>query len=328
VNPFRYARAANAAEAVKAVRGEPGASFIAGGTNLLDLMKDAVETPAVLVDINALPLRAISRQGNTISIGALARMSDLARDAAVRASLPMLTQALEQSASPQLRNMASIGGNLMQRTRCPYFRDTATACNKRVPGSGCSCLNGVNRMQAVLGTSDRCIAAHASDLAVALTALDAVVHVTGPSRARAIPIANFYRLPGEHPEIETVLVQGELITAVTIPIVPVAFRSTYLKVRDREAYAFALASAAVGLEVTGGKVVDARVALGGVGTVPWRARRAEGALIGARPGEDTFKRAAELALHGAQAHTQNAFKIPLAKHTVVRALQSLMEARA
>jgi xanthine dehydrogenase YagS FAD-binding subunit len=323
VNPFVYRRASSQSDALAALRGTPNAKFLAGGTNLLDLMKDAVETPSMLVDINGLPLRTIERRGNALYIGALARMNDVAGDSTVLATLPMVASALTQSASPQLRNMASIGGNLMQRTRCPYFRDPATRCNKRRSGTGCGAMQGVNRMQAVLGTSDQCIATHASDLAVALVALDAVVHVSGTSRNRDIAIGDFYRLPGETPQIETALNEDELITGVSIPIPAFTQRSIYLKVRDRKAYDFPLVSVAAALDLTGNKIRQARVALGGVATIPWRSRRAEGALIGETPSDDTFKRAAELALDGAQGYGQNDFKILLSKRAIVRALRTV-----
>jgi xanthine dehydrogenase YagS FAD-binding subunit len=325
VNPFVFMRVPSENDALSALRSNPGAKFVAGGTNLLDLMKDAVETPPMLVDINAIPLRSIERRGNTVYIGALARMSDVAANDQVRSAFPVVASALEQSASPQLRNMASIGGNLMQRTRCPYFRDTATRCNKRRPGSGCGAIQGVNRMQAVLGTSGQCIATHASDLAVALVALDAVVHVSGSRGTRDVAIGDFYQLPGDTPQVETALGPDELITAISIPVVAFAQRSLYLKVRDRREYDFPLVSTAVALDLSGGKIRHARIALGGVATIPWRSRRAEGALVGEPANDDTFKRAAGLAMDGARGYGQNDFKIPLAKRAIVRALRDVSQ---
>jgi xanthine dehydrogenase YagS FAD-binding subunit len=321
MNPFAFARADSVASALTAVHRTPHAQFIAGGTNILDLMKDDVEHPPILIDINALPLRAIEQRGDELFIGALARMSDIAAHPLVRSAFPMIAIALEESASPQLRNMASIGGNVLQRTRCPYFRDTATPCNKRSPGSGCGAIGGVNRMQAVLGTSDRCIATHASDVAVAFTAVDAVVHIAHGSGTRTVPLTEFYREPGTTPQIENVLAPGELIVGIAIPALAYGAHSTYVKARDRAQYEFALASAAVALDVQGGTIRAARIALGGVATVPWRARQAEALLAGAPATRASYERAAEAALHGAHGRGQNDFKIPLAKRVVVRALE-------
>jgi xanthine dehydrogenase YagS FAD-binding subunit len=321
VTPFVYTRAESVAGALGALARSSGGRFIAGGTNILDLMKDGVEQPSLLVDINALPLARVYRDGDRLHIGALARMSDVAIDAAVLAAFPALATALEESASPQLRNMASIGGNVMQRTRCPYFRDLATACNKRVPGSGCGAIGGVNRNQAVLGTSEHCIAAHASDLAVALMAFDATVHVEGRSGERDVALSEFYRLPGAEPELETTLATGEIIAGISLPLTPGWLRSAYVKVRDRAQFEFALTSAAVALDVEAGSIVRARIALGGVGTIPWRSPAAEASLAGRPATPATFARAAEVALHGARGYGQNDFKIPLAKRTLVRALE-------
>jgi xanthine dehydrogenase YagS FAD-binding subunit len=321
VNPFEYTKVQSPSAALTALAHDRRARLVAGGTNILDLMKIAVEEPQLLVDINALPLRAIERRGDRLYIGALARLSDVAANADVRTAFPMVAIALAQTASPQLRNMASMGGNLMQRTRCPYFRDVATRCNKRVPGSGCSCIGGDNRRQAVLGTSEHCIAAHASDLAVALTALDALIHVTGVYGNRDLPIAEFYRLPGDTPELETALAPGELITGLSLPPLAFAARSTYVKVRDRAQYEFALASAAVAVDLAAGEIRQARVALGGVATIPWRSSQAERALAGAPATRATFERAAEAALAGARGYGQNDFKILLARRTLVRALE-------
>jgi xanthine dehydrogenase YagS FAD-binding subunit len=297
--------------------------FGAGGTTILDLMKIGVETPPLLVDINALPLGEISVDDGTARIGALARLSDVAEHPQIRGRLPIVALALEESASPQLRNMATIGGNLLQRTRCAYFRDVAAPCNKRSPGSGCGALHGANRGEAVLGTSPHCIATHPSDLAVALAALDTTIHVTGVHGDREIAFADFYRLPGETPEIENALDRGELIAGISVAIPSRAARGTYLKVRDRAQFEFALASAAVMMEFddSGTTIARARIALGGVGTVPWRAYDAEATLAGARADRESFKRAAEAALNGAQGQGENNFKIPLAKRTVIRALE-------
>ncbi|MEJ7811488.1 MAG: xanthine dehydrogenase family protein subunit M [Gemmatimonadaceae bacterium] len=322
---FDYTVATDADAAVRA-GAAPATRFVAGGTTLIDLMKLGVETPEHVVDINALAdrdpaLGAVSElPGGGLRLGALARMSDVAWDARVREQFPMVSQSLLQAASGQLRNMASMGGNILQRTRCPYFRDTATPCNKREPGSGCSAIRGINRGHAILGTSEMCIATHPSDLAVALVALGATVRTRNAGAGRTIPFAQFHLLPGAHPERETVLRPGELVTAIDIPALPAARRSLYLKVRDRASYAFALASAAVALDVQGGTVRDARVALGGVATKPWRSREAERALIGKPATAATFRAAAAVALRGAVPRKQNAFKIELAKRTLVRAL--------
>jgi xanthine dehydrogenase YagS FAD-binding subunit len=310
----------------------PSTHYIAGGTTLIDLMKLDVERPAHLVDINALGNADASLSQVTelpdggIRLGALARMSDVAWDDRLRDRFPMVSQSLLQAASGQLRNMASMGGNVLQRTRCPYFRDTATPCNKREPGSGCSALRGFNRSQAILGTSEHCIATHPSDLAVALIALDAVVRVRGGGRGieRAIPFSELHVLPGVHPERETTLRYGELITAIDIPALGYAKRSLYLKVRDRASYAFALASAAVALDLDGNSIRGARVAMGGIGTKPWRMHDAERALVGKPATQATFAAAAESGLRGAVPHKHNAFKVGLAKQTLVRALTQVL----
>jgi xanthine dehydrogenase YagS FAD-binding subunit len=313
----------------------PSTHYIAGGTTLIDLMKLDVENPTHLVDINALgrsdaSLAQVSDlPDGGVRLGALARMSDVAWEPRVRDRFPMLSQSLLLAASGQLRNMASMGGNILQRTRCPYFRDTATPCNKREPGSGCSALHGLNRGNAILGTSEQCIATHPSDLAVALIALDAVVRVRGAGPngrggERTIPFAEFHVLPGAHPDRETTLRHGELITAIDVPALPYAKRSLYLKVRDRASYAFALASAAVALDLDGTTVRAARVALGGVGTKPWRSHEAERVLAGQPATPATFAAAADAALRGAVTHEHNAFKVPLAKKTLVRALTQVM----
>lgn len=331
---FDYTLASSVDDALGA-GSAPATRYVAGGTNLIDLMKLDVETPTHLVDINALDRENASLAqvtelpGGGLRLGALARMSDVAWNPRVRELFPVVSQSLLLAASGQLRNMATMGGNILQRTRCPYFRDTATPCNKREPGSGCSALHGFNRTHAVLGASEHCIATHPSDLAVALIALDAVVRVRGSSRGahggeRAIPIADFHVLPGAHPERETTLRHGELITAIDIPPLPFAKRSLYLKVRDRASFAFALASAAVALDLDGSKIRGARIALGGVGTKPWRSHQAEHSLVGKTATPETFAKAADAALHDAVALKHNAFKVGLARRTLVRALTQVM----
>jgi CO/xanthine dehydrogenase FAD-binding subunit len=319
VRPFEYVRAADVAGAVTAAA-DPAAAFLAGGTTQVDLMKDGVFAPAVLVDITRLPLRGVTATDSELRVGALTTMEELAADPVVADRLPMVRESLLLAASPQLRNMATIGGNLLQRTRCRYYRDLSCACNKREPGSGCDAMTGHHRMHAILGTSEQCIAVHASDLAVALVALNAVVHVQGAGGERAIPLPAFYRPPGETPDVENVLGHGELITSVTVPLLPEGTRSGYLKVRDRASYEFALTAAAVAMEVAEGAVLEARVALGGLATVPWRAWQAEEVLKGAPATLGTYAVAAEAALDGATPHPGNAFKTELGKRTVVRAL--------
>lgn len=323
MNPFDFARPSEAGAAIKA-GSRDGTRFIAGGTNLVDLMKAGVEVATHVVDINALPLASIVAEPGGIRIGALARMSDVAVNALIKERVPVISQALLLSASPQIRNMASIGGNLMQRTRCPYFRELLFApCNKRTPGSGCAALGGDNRMHAVLGTSEACIATHPSDLAVALAAMDAVITVRGPSGNRTISATEFHLLPGRTPDIQHDLKQGELITSVFIPDAAHARHSAYLKVRDRASFEFALASTAVGLEVVNGTIHAARIAFGGIATKPWRARYAEAALTGQRPSQDVFRAAAEAEMKAAKGHGANDYKIELAKRTLVRALSDL-----
>jgi len=323
MRPFAYARTGSAAAAIAMVANDPGARYLAGGTNILDLMKETVETPEVLVDINALPYAEIVEQPTFVRIGALARMSDTADHPALKRSVPAVSEALLLSASPQLRNAASIGGNLMQRTRCPYFRDVATACNKRKPGLGCAAIAGVNRQHAILGASEACICVHPSDFAVALLTTDALVRAHGPQGDRVIPIAEFHTLPGHTPNVETVLERGELIYAVDIPRSPLAARSRYLKVRDRASYEFALVSVAAALEIRNGKIADARLGLGGVAPVPWRARDAERSLIAAAPSRSAFERAAEIAVRDARGYGYNDFKIALVKATIVKNLTAL-----
>jgi xanthine dehydrogenase YagS FAD-binding subunit len=320
VKPFSYVRPGDARAAIEA-GGADGASFLAGGTTLIDLMRLEVMAPSALVDLGPLPLTAIERHGDGIRIGAMARNSDVATHALIVERYPLLAQALLAGASQQVRNMATVGGNLLQRTRCPYFRDPAVPCNKRAPGSGCSALDGYTRSHAILGTSASCIATHPSDMCVALAALDAVVHTRRGGAERAIPIGEFHTLPGDHPEVENVLEQGELITHVELPASPFAAHARYVKVRDRAAFAFALASAAVGLDVADGRIRAARVALGGVATRPWRSVEAEQALIGQPPNRASFERAAGVALVDPKPRRDNAFKVALARRTIVRALE-------
>ena len=304
--------------------------FIAGGTTLVDLMKLDVETPRQVVDINRLALAQVTKNSDgSLRIGALVRNSDLAHHPEVLRSYPVLSQALLSGASGQLRNMATTSGNLLQRTRCTYFRDTGNPqCNKRQPGSGCAAIGGNNRINAVLGTSEHCIATHPSDMAVAMSALDARVHVEGPKGARDIPINEFYRLPGTTPNIENVLQPGDLITYVTLPALPAGTRSHYLKLRDRASYEFALASAAVVVTMSGDRIRKAQIAMGGVGTRPWRAEEAERMLTGKPAQETHFHAAAEAAVRGAKPYRDNGFKIELAKRCVVRALGTATTAQA
>lgn len=288
---------------------------------MLDLMKLNIETPKQIVDINNLQLYKIEEmQNGAIRIGALVKNSDLAYHPTIVKNYPVLSEALLSGASPQLRNMASVSGNLMQRTRCPYFYNTDFACNKRVPGSGCAAVNGFNRNNAVLGTSDKCIATHPSDMCVAMAALGAIINVQSAKGTRSIPFSEFHLLPGETPHIEHALKKGELITSVEIPALSFSSRSHYLKVRDRASYEFALASAAVALDIEGGTIKGARIALGGVGTKPWRSVAAEQALIGKPANPESYRKAAEVALAEAKPYKHNAFKIELAKRTLVRAL--------
>ncbi|HVV83578.1 MAG TPA: xanthine dehydrogenase family protein subunit M [Kofleriaceae bacterium] len=319
MRPFTYVRADDEQAALTAGAGA-GAAFLGGGTTLVDLMRLDVMQPSALVDVGRLPRATIEAAGQGVRIGAMARNSDVANHPLVAERYPVLAEAILAGASPQVRNMATVGGNLLQRTRCPYFRDVGTACNKRQPGSGCAALDGYTRSHAILGTSDHCIATHPSDMCVALVALDAVVHVRGPRGERAIPIGDFHTLPGDHPEVESVLAHGELVTDVELPASPFAARSRYVKLRDRAAFAFALASAAAALELKAGLIASARLALGGVATRPWRARSAEDALVGQPPTPATFARAAEAALAGATPRRDNKFKVELAKRAIVRAL--------
>ena len=321
MNNFGYSRAHDVADAVRQIAADPAAKFIAGGTNLIDLMKENVARPSRLIDITHLPLDKIeeTREGG-LHIGALVPNSDVAYHPLIEARYPLLGSAILAGASPQLRNMASTGGNLLQRTRCFYFYDTTTPCNKRAPGSGCSAIDGLNRMHAILGTSEHCIATHPSDMCVALAALEARVLVTGTAGERSIAFADFHRLPGDSPEIDSTLRPDEIITAIELPPKGFAANYTYLKIRDRLSYAFALVSVAVGLEIAGGTIKEARLALGGVAHKPWRDRDVEAQLRGAPPTSETFRRAAETMLRDARGFGHNHFKIELARRSVMRAL--------
>lgn len=323
MNPFTYERVNDQAGAIAALAGDASAAFLAGGTTLVDLMRLHVMTPARLVDINALPLAEIESGPTGLRIGSMARMSDVAAHPAVVRAYPVIAEALLAGATPHLRNMATIGGNLMQRTRCAYFRGEGWDCNKRMPGSGCAAIAGEHRTHAILGTSESCFATHPSDLAVALLVLDAVVHVSGTDGARSIPLCDFHLLPGVTPEIETALTHGELITGVEIPASEVAANSRYIKVRDRASYEFALVSAAAAMRLDGGGIVECRLALGGVGTKPWRVPEAEEAARGRPATKETFEMIASMVLRGSRPRTQNAFKIELARRTIVRVLTSL-----
>ncbi|MGC7095309.1 FAD binding domain-containing protein [Amycolatopsis lurida] len=318
--PFAYSKAASVQEAVAA--GQRGGRFIAGGTTLVDLMRETVERPDTVVDIGGLPLREITPTGNGgLRLGALVRMSEAAADEKVREAFPVIAEALELSASAQLRNMATLGGNIVQRTRCTYFRDVTAACNKRVPGSGCAALGGVNRGHAILGGSDLCVATHPSDAAVAFAALDASVHLLGAEGERQVAFADFLLPPGSTPDREQALRPGELITAIEIPAHPKPLRSGYLKVRDRQSYEFALISAAVALHVERGVIRVAKVAAGGVGTVPWKLPAVEQRLVGQRPSPRLWESAAALAADGAKPLSHNGFKVELLKRTVERQLR-------
>lgn len=320
MNRFAYTRAGSVAEAVQALAGDPAARIIAGGTNLVDLMKYNVERPDRLIDITRLPLAAIEEHEGGLRIGALVPNSTVAYDARVTARYPLLASAILAGASPQLRNAASTGGNLLQRTRCYYFYDEGTPCNKRVPGSGCPAIAGVNRIHAILGTSDHCIATHPSDMCVALAALDATVRVEGPNGPRAIPFAEFHRLPGDEPQRDTTLAHGEIVLSVDLPDRDFSRHYTYLKLRDRLSYAFALVSVAAALEMDGETIRTARLALGGVAHKPWRNAQAERSLEGRTAGRETFRAAADLILAEAKPYAHNGFKIELARRAIVRGL--------
>ncbi|HEX4384415.1 MAG TPA: xanthine dehydrogenase family protein subunit M [Myxococcales bacterium] len=321
MRPFAYERAASVETAVKA-RGQ----FIAGGTNLLDLMKADVQTPGRLVDITRLPLKQIAeRPDGGLRLGALLTNAATARDERIRSRYPLLAKAILAGASPQLRNLATNGGNLLQRTRCYYFYDTATPCNKRLAGSGCGALHGLNRIHAILGASEQCVAVHPSDMCVALAALNATVNVEGPGGERAIPFADFHRLPGETPQLDNNLQEHELITSIDLPPDDFSAHSSYIKTRDRNSYAFALVSAAAALQLANGKIVQARLALGGVAHKPWRDLDVEHGLKGKAPSREKFREAADAILKDAKPLQHNSFKLELAKRVIVRALENAAE---
>ncbi len=330
MRPFKYTRVNAVPAAVKFARANSNATFLAGGTNILDLMKEDVAQPDELIDISTLKLaqiRPISDGVNKggVSLGALAKNAETANHELIRMKYPLLTQAILAGASAQIRNMATNGGNLMQRTRCSYFYDVALPCNKRVPGSGCGAMDGSNRMHAIFGWSEKCIAVYPSDMAVALAAMDAVVLVQNTEGSqRRIPFADFHRLPGEMPEKDNTLLPGELIVGIDLPPNGFASHSYYLKVRDRASYAFALVSVAAGLELNGGKIADARLAMGGVAHKPWRALRAEKMLAGKEPTEDNFKAAAESEMEMAKSLAGNKFKVELGKRAIVLALNTAL----
>jgi xanthine dehydrogenase YagS FAD-binding subunit len=324
LRPLSYARVTDADSAIAIVREHPDGAFLAGGTTEVDLVRQNVLEPGLLVDINDLPLNRVEDlPDGGLRIGALARMSDVAQAVSVVERFPAISQALLLGASAQLRNMASMGGNLCQRVRCSYFRDATSSCNKRDPGSGCAALVGFNRGHAILGTSDKCIATHPSDVAVALVAVDAVVHTRRANGERTIPIDEFFLLPGDTPEREHPLEHGELITAIEVPATPVARQSLYLKFRDRESYEFALVSVAAAVRIQDDSIAEVRLALGGVGTKPWRARRAEQSLLGRSAVEASFAEAASQELAMATPRPLNAFKVELARRAIVRALTTL-----
>lgn len=325
MNSFRYTEATDAAAAVRAVAANQSAKFLAGGTNLVDLMREYVERPSELVNISRLDLTQIRTTSNGISIGALARNADTANHPAIRKDYPLLSMAILAGASAQLRNMATNGGNLMQRTRCQYFYDIAMPCNKREPGTGCGAMNGLNRVHAILGYSDKCVATYPGDMANALYALDAIVKIRGRNgQERAIPIQDFHRLPGDTPEKDNNLDHGELIVAIELPPNSFADKSYYLKVRDRASYAFALVSVAAALETDGSNIKQARVVMGSVAHKPWRSTEAEKALVGKPATEGTFTAAAEAALKEAKPLAHNAYKVELGKRAIVLALQRAM----
>jgi xanthine dehydrogenase YagS FAD-binding subunit len=327
MNPFAYSRTEDPNQALALISAKPQGKFLSGGTNLIDLMKMGVETPAHLIDINRLPLAQIEElpDGKGVRIGALARNSDVAEHELIKTRYPVLSEALLSGASPQLRNMATVGGNLLQRTRCYYFYDPAfPACNKRKPGSGCGAIDGYNRIHAILGQSEHCIATHPSDMCIALAALDAVVRVQGPKGERELGFADFHRLPGDTPERDTNLGPDELIVFVDLPALPFATRSHYLKVRDRASYAFALVSVAAALDLDSSKNIKAaRIALGGVAHKPWRAEKAEKQLMGKNADEKAFHVAAEAELSAAKGYKHNSFKIELARRAIIRALSTV-----
>jgi len=322
VQPFRHLTPATAEEAIHSLATSGGKPrLLAGGTTLIDLMKLQVEQPDLLIDITRIPdLREIRTEGDTLIFGALVHMSDVADHPVIKRDYPILSEALWRGASQQLRNMATLGGNLLQRTRCAYFRDTQFPCNKRVPGSGCAAIDGINRGHALFGTSSQCIATYPGDWAVALIAMDASIDTLSPRGTRSIPIAELHRRPGDSPHIDHVLAADEMIVRTRVPASPLGKASTYLKIRDRESYAFALASAAVALSMDGDRVRDAHIALGGVATVPWRAREAERSLVGKPLDEAAAHHAGVLAFEGAQTTSENRFRVPLGINTVTQAI--------
>jgi xanthine dehydrogenase YagS FAD-binding subunit len=322
MNPFQYTRSSAPAGAIQSLVKQPQAHLLAGGTNLIDLIKMGVVLPERLVDINLLPLKEIGKTATGLRIGALATNSEVADHPLVLENYPLLSMAINAGASPQLRNMATVGGNMMQRTRCNYFFDTAMPCNKRSPGSGCGALGGINRMHALFGASDKCIAVNPSDMNVALVALDAIVHVRGPKGDRKIAFGDFHRLPGDHPEKDNTLERTELILAVDLPAGQFTKHVHYLKVRDRSSYAFALVSVAAALDLDGDTIKEARLAMGGVAHKPWRLQEAEIFLKGKTANEDSFKQAAKLAMQGAKAYQYNKFKLTLAPNAILQALKS------
>ena len=324
MNPFQYTRSSAAAGAIQSLVREPQAHLLAGGTNLIDLIKMGIVMPERLVDINRLPLNAVEKTPGGLRIGALATNSEVADHPLILQDYPLLSMAINAGASPQLRNMATVGGNMMQRTRCNYFFDTAMPCNKRVPGSGCGALEGYNRMHAVFGASDHCIAVNPSDMNVAMVALGATVYVKGPKGERTIPFEEFHRLPGDRPDKDNTLERTELITAVVLPASAVAFKGHvhYLKVRDRSSYAFALVSVAAALDMDGTTIRGARLAMGGVAHKPWRLHGAEAFLKGKPATEATFKQAAGIAMQGARAYQYNKFKLTLAPNAILQALKT------
>ena len=328
MKPYHYEQARDIPGAVAALAEQPNAKYLAGGTNLVDLMKLEIMTPDVLVDVRRLTSDRIEEtEDGGVRIGAAITNSDLAADRTIRSRYPVLSQALLSGASGQLRNLATTGGNLLQRTRCVYFYDTTTPCNKRESGSGCSAIEGHNKNHAILGASEHCVATHPSDMAVAMTALEAFVNVHGPDGERRIPIEDLYRLPGDEPERDTTLEHGELITAVDLPPLDLAYNSKYRKVRERASYAFALVSVAAALDVEDGVVRDVRLALGGVAHKPWRATKAEEVLRGEPAGEENFRAAAEIELEDAWPLRENAFKVPLARNVITSTLLEISEER-
>ena len=321
---FDYARPLSVQAAVNTINRDPSAQFIAGGTNLVDLMKRGVANPDKLIDITALPLNRIEMKGNAINIGSMVLNSTVAENDLVIKHLPLLSQALQAGASPQIRNMATVGGNMLQRTRCGYFYDTALPCNKREPGTGCSAIGGYNRMHAIFGASDKCIAVHPSDMCVALVALDAVVQVTGAKGSRQIPFLDFHKLPGNTPEKDNTLQKGELITGITVPVNKgLATRTLYSKIRDRTSYAFALVSVAAAVNMQGKRISDVRLAMGGVAHKPWRLTVAESYLKGKDATLANFQQAAELVIRDAKGYGYNDFKLKMAPNTIIQTLKTV-----